>query len=70
MDRQPVLGRSLDQRITKELKIRIGRKYRLPIIATLDDLLRLSGYDETGKTGHGKKTPQSGTFSSQDQYRV
>lgn len=53
MHRQPVFGRRLDQRIAKELVIRLGGKNRLPVVAALDDVLRLAGNHVTGKARHG-----------------
>ena len=52
MNRQPVLGRRLDQRIAKELVIRLRGKYRLPVIAALDDVLRLTRNHVTWKSRH------------------
>jgi len=42
---QPVLRRHLHQRIAEERVIRLGGKYRLTVIAALDDVLRLAGND-------------------------
>jgi hypothetical protein len=49
MDRQPVPRRRLHQRIAEERVIHLGGKYRLTVIAALDDVLRLAGNDVTGK---------------------
>ena len=53
VDREAVLELRLDQRVAKELIVRLGGKDRLAIIAALDDVLRLAGDDVAGKTGHG-----------------
>lgn len=44
--------RRFDQCIAKELIIRIRRKNSLPIVAALDNMLRLIGDDEAGEAGH------------------
>ena len=38
--------------ISKELVIRLSGKNELPVIAALDDVLRLAGYNVTGKARH------------------
>jgi hypothetical protein len=38
--------------------LRLGRKNRLPIVATLNDVLRLARNNVTGKTRHGAKVPK------------
>jgi len=53
MNRQFVLVRRLDQGVAEELVIGVGGKYRLAVVAALDDVLRLAGNDETGKACHG-----------------
>ena len=52
VDRQPMLGGRLDQGIAKELVVRLCGKDRLAVIAALDDVLRLTGNDVTGKARH------------------
>jgi hypothetical protein len=41
-----------DHRIAKELVIHFSGEDRLPVIAALDNVLRLTGDDLAGKTGH------------------
>jgi hypothetical protein len=52
MDSQIVLAGGLNQSITKELIVRIGGKNDLPVIATLDGVLRLAGNDVARETCH------------------
>lgn len=58
-----MLDRGFDQRIAKELVIRLGRKDRLAVIAALDDVLRLTGDDVTGKSGHRQSGASIQVFS-------
>jgi hypothetical protein len=53
VDRKAVLERGLDQRVAKELIVRLGGKDGLAVVAALDDVLGLAGDDVAGKTGHG-----------------
>lgn len=48
---QFVLFRSFNQRIAQELVIRLGGKDDLPVIAALDDVLRLARDDVAGESG-------------------
>ena len=48
---QFVLFRSSNQRIAQELVTRLGGKDDLPVIAALDDVLRLARNDVAGKSG-------------------
>ena len=52
MNRQPKPPRRLDQRIAKELIVRVGCENSLAVITALDDMLRLTRDDEAGKVGH------------------
>ena len=52
MNRQPKPPCRLDQRIAKELIVRICCENSLPIVAALNDMLRLTGDDEAGEAGH------------------
>ena len=52
-----VYGKSIaaggfNQSVAEELIVRLGGKYYLPVVAALDDVLRLARNDVTGKTGH------------------
>ena len=42
-----------EEGIAKKLIVRVSGKDRLPIIAALDDVLRLAADNVAGKTGHG-----------------
>lgn len=56
----------LDQRIEKERVIRLGRKNDLPVIAALDDVLRLAGDNVTGKARHGSSGRKGCAHSRQN----
>ena len=47
---QPVLRRSMHDGITKKLKIFVASEDHLPIIAALDDVLRLAGENVSRQT--------------------
>jgi hypothetical protein len=52
MDRQTMGGGSRDQGVAKKLVVRIGSKDSLPIIAALNDVLRLTWNNEARETRH------------------
>ncbi len=52
MNRQAKPPCRLHQCIAKELIVRFGSENGLAVIAALDDVLRLTGDDESGETGH------------------
>jgi hypothetical protein len=52
MNRQAKPPSRFHQRIAKELIVRVGCENGLPVVAALDDVLRLTGDDETVKAGH------------------
>jgi hypothetical protein len=58
-----VLFSRLYQGISKVLLIRFGSKNHLAVVAALDDVLRLAGYDIAGKTGHGVDPGRKETLS-------
>jgi hypothetical protein len=47
-----VFVRSVDERVAKELDVVIVGEDCLPIVAALDDVLRLAGDDDARKAGH------------------
>jgi hypothetical protein len=49
MNRQTKPPCRLDQCIAKELIVRVGSENGLPVVAALDDVLRLTGDDESGR---------------------
>jgi hypothetical protein len=46
-------GRRLGQVSGKKRHVLIAEKDRLAVVAAQDDVLRLTGDDETGQAGHG-----------------
>lgn len=50
MDSQTLLGGRLDQGPTKKPVVRVSAKEGLPVIAALNDVLRLARNDEAGET--------------------
>lgn len=52
MNRQNALIGGAHHRITKALKVRVARGNRLPVVATLNDVLWLSRQDISGYTRH------------------
>jgi hypothetical protein len=55
VDRQTVLDCRLDQGIAEELIVRIRGEDHLPIVAPLDDMLRLAGESVAGNASHGRR---------------
>ena len=53
MNRQTVRSGGLNQRVAKKLVVGIGTEHHLSIVTALDDVLRLTGDDDTRKAGHG-----------------
>jgi len=53
VDRQTLATCRLNQRITKKRIVGIRGKDRLPVVAPLHEMLRLSGDDLAGKADHG-----------------
>ena len=53
VDRQALRDCRLDQSIAEELVVRIRGKDHLPIVAPLDDVLRLAGESVARKASHG-----------------
>ena len=53
MDRQTLLGGRLDPGPTKKPLVRVSAKEGLPVMAALNDVLRLARNDAAGETRHG-----------------
>src|SRR5258706_14268194 len=53
MYRQADAAGSFDDGIAEVLVIHFGGEDRLPVVAALDDVLRLAGDDVAGQAGHG-----------------
>jgi len=52
MDLQSMFFRGFNKGVAEGLVVSLGGKNNLAVIAALDDVLGLAGYDVTGKTGH------------------
>lgn len=52
LDRHAEFLRVVSQQVEQRLVVRGGRENRLPVVAALDDVVRVAGECEAGKTGH------------------
>jgi hypothetical protein len=57
VDVNTVLPRDLHEAAVEENTVAIRSEYRLPVVASDDEVLRQVGEPEAGKAGHGVSTP-------------